>query len=162
MVQPPIPILPQDNDKPTQRLSEREPEAGSSLKPGDKTVETLNVHRGAIRVPSPDPSLISIDDSNNIRLGQNPDYAPLYHERYASRSPAPPQTLKGRIQASWRSNKGLALVLLAQLFGTLMNVTTRILEIEGNNGRHILSARYSRVVTDNLRQRLSSIPDSVR
>lgn len=41
-------------------------------------------------------------------------------------------------QQGWRAffekNKGLAYVLLAQLFGTLMNVTTRVLEMEGNNG----------------------------
>lgn len=134
MVQASLSTSLQNDDKSLQQLNEREPEAESSLKTGDKTDDTLTVHRGAIRVPSPDPSLVSIDDSNIIRFGQNPDYAPLYHDRYASRLPAPPRTFKGRIQASWTSNKGLALVLLAQLFGTLMNVTTRILEMEGNKG----------------------------
>ncbi|RYN29528.1 hypothetical protein AA0117_g5600 [Alternaria alternata] len=148
MVQASLSTSLQNDDKSLQQLNEREPEAESSLKTGDKTDDTLTVHRGAIRVPSPDPSLVSIDDSNIIRFGQNPDYAPLYHDRYASRLPAPPRTFKGRIQASWTSNKGLALVLLAQLFGTLMNVTTRILEMEGNkgNGYHpfqILFARMS-------------------
>ncbi|KAF2101083.1 hypothetical protein NA57DRAFT_24049, partial [Rhizodiscina lignyota] len=38
-------------------------------------------------------------------------------------------------QAVWVRNKGLALVLIAQVFGTLMNVTTRLLEVEGNNGK---------------------------
>lgn len=38
----------------------------------------------------------------------------------SSHSPVPPQgTWKGKIQASWTTNKGLALVILAQLFGTL-------------------------------------------
>ncbi|KAH6875299.1 hypothetical protein BKA58DRAFT_467113 [Alternaria rosae] len=148
MVQPLFPAFPQDDDKTAQRLSEHEIEAESSLKPGDKSDEALSVHRGAIRVPSPNPSLISIDDANIVRLGRNPDYAPLYHERYASRSPAPPRTLKEKIQTSWTANKGLAYVLLAQFFGNLMNVTTRILEMEGNkgNGYHpfqILFARMS-------------------
>ncbi|KAF2431928.1 hypothetical protein EJ08DRAFT_586544 [Tothia fuscella] len=39
------------------------------------------------------------------------------------------------MKAFWVRNKGLGLVLLAQVFGTLMNVTTRILELEGNNGK---------------------------
>jgi hypothetical protein len=135
MVQPLLSKSSQYDDKPLQPLNERELEAGSSLKQGDKTDDTLSVHRGAIRrVPSPDPSLISLDDSNNIRFGQNPDFVPLYHEGYTSRLPVPSRTIKGKIQASWTSNKGLALVLLAQLFGTLMNVTTRILEMEGNSG----------------------------
>jgi hypothetical protein len=111
----------------------------SSFKPGDKPEDSLNVVRGAIRAPSPDPSLISIDDSNNIRLGRNPNYVPGY--RHASRSPAPPRTLRARLQISWVKNKGLVLVLIAQLFGTLMNVTTRMLEMEGNDGEHGVGMR---------------------
>lgn len=34
----------------------------------------------------------------------------------------------------YERNKGVFYVLLAQVFGVLMNVTTRILEIKGNNG----------------------------
>jgi hypothetical protein len=130
----PLPSATSDHDKLTPHFNERELEAESS---GDKTENTLRINRGVIRVPSPNPSLISIDDSNNIRLGRNPDYDPLYHHRFVSRSPAPPRTVKGRIQASWKSNKGLALVLISQLFGTLMNVTTRMLEMEGNDGGSI-------------------------
>jgi hypothetical protein len=45
--------------------------------------------------------------------------------------------------ASWVKNKGLAYVLAAQVFNCLMNVTIRILEIEGNNGKgfHPLQVR---------------------
>lgn len=135
MTQSSPPKLIADDDKPTEQLQEHRLIAGSSLKPDGKAQDTLRVNRGAIRVPSPDPSLLSIDDSTNIRLGRNPDCVPLYHGRQPSRSPAPPQTLKGRIRASWTANKGLALVLISQLFGTLMNVTTRTLEMEGNNGK---------------------------
>jgi hypothetical protein len=130
----PLSSATEDHNKLTQHFSERELDAESSVKPGDKNEDTLRINRGAIRVPSPNPSLISIDDWNNIRLGRNPDYDPVYHERFVSRSPAPPRTIKGRIQAFWKSNKGLALVLISQLFGTLMNVTTRMLEMEGNDG----------------------------
>lgn len=134
-----------DDAKLIPQLTERalQPEMhadSSSFKPGDKPDDSLNVSRGAIRAPSPDPSLISIDDSNNIRLGRNPHYVPGY--RRASRSPAPPRTLRGRLQISWVKNKGLALVLIAQLFGTLMNVTTRMLEMEGNDGEYSAGMRY--------------------
>jgi hypothetical protein len=88
-------------------------------------------------VPSPDPSLLSIDDSNNIRFGRNPDYFPDQSgRRHASRSPAPPRTARGRVQAIWTRNKGLFLVLISQFFGALMNVTTRLLEMEGNDGKY--------------------------
>jgi drug/metabolite transporter (DMT)-like permease len=52
------------------------------------------------------------------------------------------------LAAAWIRNKGLAYMLLAQVFGVLMNVTTRLLEIEGNKGEglhpfQILFARMS-------------------
>ncbi|OCK81791.1 hypothetical protein K432DRAFT_325493 [Lepidopterella palustris CBS 459.81] len=113
--------------------------------------ESLTVpFSGGIRAPSPDTlSIISVDDLNNIRIGRNPDYLPVPGiGRHASRSPARPTTLKGKAAVFWMRNKGLALVLLAQVFGTLMNVTTRLLEIEGNYGKglhpfQILFARMS-------------------
>lgn len=120
--------------------SNNEPSSGiiALLKPGPKSdQDTLNVtFGGGIRVPSPDPSIISIDDLNNVRLGRNPDYLDVSDaRRYASPSPAPrPPSFKGRLAASWSANKGLALVMISQMFGTLMNVTTRLLEREGNNG----------------------------
>jgi hypothetical protein len=114
-------------------------EAEAADKPsGNKVEGSLNVRRGSIRVPSPDPSLLSIDDSNNIRYGRNPDYFPDPDgRRHASRSPASPQIAKGKLQAIWHKNKGLFLVLISQFFGTLMNITTRLLEMEGNEGRYI-------------------------
>ncbi|KAF2745742.1 hypothetical protein M011DRAFT_469410 [Sporormia fimetaria CBS 119925] len=92
---------------------------------------------GAIRAPSPNPSVISIDDLNNVRLGRDPDYLPAGDgTRYASTSPAPrPTSFSGRAVLFWNRNKGLGLVMIAQVFGTLMNVTTRLLEIEGNHGK---------------------------
>lgn len=43
--------------------------------------------------------------------------------------------LPAKIAQLYERNKGVAYVLLAQVFGVLMNVTTRLLEIEGNNGQ---------------------------
>lgn len=120
-------------------------EAEAAGEPGGNKLEgSLSVRRGSIRVPSPDPSLFSIDDSNNIRYGRNPDYLSEPHSRrHASQSPAPPQTAKGKLQALWYKNKGLFLVLISQFFGTLMNITTRLLEMEGNDGKSskVLSCR---------------------
>ncbi|KAF9693628.1 hypothetical protein EKO04_008495 [Ascochyta lentis] len=123
-------------------------EAETFDKPGGNKLEgSLNVTRGAIRVPSPDPSLLSIDDGNNIRFGHNPDHFPGQSgRRHALRSSVPPPTAKRRVQAIWTKNKGLFLVLISQFFGALMNVTTRLLEMEGNDGKgyhpfHILFAR---------------------
>jgi hypothetical protein len=42
---------------------------------------------------------------------------------------------RGTLGALWIRNKGAILVLLAQAFGSLMNVATRILETEGAHGR---------------------------
>jgi len=123
---------------------QRNADSSSLFKPGEKPDTSLNVSRGAIRAPSPDPSLLSVDDT--VQLGRSASH--VSGHGHASRSPAPRRTLRGRVHQSWVKNKGLALVLIAQLFGTLMNVTTRMLEMEGNDGKgyhpfHILFARMS-------------------
>lgn len=122
----------------SQQVSAYEAEASGKLG-GNKLEGSLNSACGTIRVPSPDPSLLSIDDSNNIRFGRNPDYIPSQSGyRHASRSPEPPRMAKGRVQAMWMKNKGLFLVLISQFFGALMNVTTRLLEMEGNDGKKMV------------------------
>ncbi|RYF39021.1 MAG: hypothetical protein EOO38_23915 [Cytophagaceae bacterium] len=106
-------------------------EVETAVKPGGNKLErALDIRRGSIRVPSPDPSLLSIDDSNNIRFGRNPDYLRSQSGHgNASRSPVPPHTAKAKLQSIWYKNKGLFLVLISQFFGTLMNITTRLLEM---------------------------------
>jgi hypothetical protein len=102
----------------------------------------LNVtFSGGIRAPSPSLSIISLEDfDSDVRTGRSLR-VPFENNsrRWDSRSPLgaplPSETLKGKLTAFWKSNKGLALVLCSQIFGTLMNVTTRLLEIEGNEGR---------------------------
>ena len=55
--------------------------------------------------------------------------------RLLSRSPAPsPRTWRDTIRLFWARNKGLSLVILAQLFGSIMNVTIRLLEVSGTSG----------------------------
>ncbi|PNS14551.1 hypothetical protein CAC42_2608 [Sphaceloma murrayae] len=59
-----------------------------------------------------------------------------------------PATWKAKAKAFWVKNLGLLYMILAQFFGTAMNVTTRILEIEGNRGKglhpfQVLFARMS-------------------
>jgi len=90
---------------------------------------------GDLRAPSPNPSLLSLEDAT--RRGRSPVYLGAPHgHRHASRSPAPlPKTWREKVQRFWTENLGLLLVLFSQFFGTLMNVTTRMLEIEGNNGK---------------------------
>jgi hypothetical protein len=80
----------------------------------------LNVPPGTsiLRVSSPDAfSEFSIEEDGRGRRGRS--LSPRRPGRgYISR-------LKDWGRAFWKRNKGLALVLLAQVFGTLMNVTTR-------------------------------------
>ena len=54
------------------------------------------------------------------------------------------QDCRHRAGSAWRNNKALVYVVLSQLFGTLMNVTTRLLEVDGNHGQgmHPLQVRY--------------------
>ena len=47
-------------------------------------------------------------------------------------SPPPPNTWRASAERFWQRNRGLWLVALSQLFGALMNVTTRLLELEGD------------------------------
>jgi drug/metabolite transporter (DMT)-like permease len=90
---------------------------------------------GPVRPLSPDTiSNLSIDEYEQIRPGR------LSRQldgdgRRISDSPAPPRGFRGKLQQFWIRNKGLAFMLLGQVFGTLMNVTTRLLEIEGNKGK---------------------------
>lgn len=87
----------------------------------------LNPHHGSnvLRVQSPDTlSELSIDDNGLLRPSRNSiQMQPL--GRINSKDAPPRKALKIRLREFWARNKGLGLVLLAQVFGTLMNVTTR-------------------------------------
>lgn len=73
-------------------------------------------------------------DNENERLTGGPS-AMGASPRGTSRSPASPRTWRGKWETFWSKNKGLALVMLSQFFGALMNVTTRLLETDGSHGK---------------------------
>ncbi|TVY86791.1 putative transport protein, partial [Lachnellula willkommii] len=72
----------------------------------------------------------------------------LPHSRGVSPYPAPstsePKTIKNAWKRFWARNQGLFLVSFSQLFGALMNVTTRLLELEGD-GMHPLQILFARM-----------------
>jgi hypothetical protein len=71
-------------------------------------------------------SNLSVDDRGRLII-----------ERLENSTPQPRLSrpnLRRYAATFWVKNKGLALVLAAQVFNCLMNVTIRILEIEGNHG----------------------------
>ena len=78
-----------------------------------------------------DLSTYAADDGDDNRLGRLLSGASA---RSKSRSPGPVRTRKDRFIVFWGRNRGLALVILSQLFGALMSVTTRLLETEGAHG----------------------------
>ncbi|KAL8681828.1 MAG: hypothetical protein Q9186_002060 [Xanthomendoza sp. 1 TL-2023] len=73
-------------------------------------------------------SIYSADNENERERGRLLAPSTL---RYPSTSPAPIQSWRARCIALWIANKGLVFVGLSQLFGALMNVTTRLLETTG-------------------------------
>jgi len=87
------------------------------------------------------PSLDSFSDFSTYSLDYHSDSErraaqPLVHReaRLHSRSPGPRETWKHSKDEWWARNKGLVLVIFAQLFGALMSVTTRLLETDGSHG----------------------------
>lgn len=56
---------------------------------------------------------------------------------------SPPQTWRDKAWDFWDKNQGLFLVTFSQLFGALMNVTTRLLELEGE-GMHPFQILFAR------------------
>ncbi|KUJ12049.1 uncharacterized protein LY89DRAFT_688522 [Mollisia scopiformis] len=54
-----------------------------------------------------------------------------------------PRTWKSALHQIWQQNQGLFLVTFSQLFGALMNVTTRLLELEGE-GMHPFQVLFAR------------------
>ncbi|KAI9811601.1 MAG: hypothetical protein M1827_005350 [Pycnora praestabilis] len=92
-------------------------------------------------------SMYSADNENERRFGRSNSYLPVLGQRHASLSPGPPKTWRGTFDVFWLRNKGLALVLLSQFFGALMNVTTRLLETENSEGQgmHPLQILFARM-----------------
>jgi hypothetical protein len=114
---------------------------------------------------------LSVDDSPRQHRKEQPSYNfasksgqwPSQHARYLSPSPAPSGRLPSEPRASfnppegrsfpsprqsfvhkfWARNKGAVLVALSQFFGSLMNLSARLLEFEGE-GMHPLQVLLMR------------------
>lgn len=116
-------LLKADHANPTAKTSHHQPYLDVPLQSAfARSSDTLS-----------DLSTYSADNENERRTGRLLNLSP--DGRLLSRSPAPlPRTWKGRILVFWASNKGLAFVILAQVFGVMMNVTTRLLELAGTSG----------------------------
>lgn len=78
---------------------------------------------------------ISTISSLGQSVGVSPFPGALSHE---------PKTWKKSCKNFWVRNQGLLLVLISQLFGALMNVTTRLLELEGE-GMHPFKVLFTRM-----------------
>lgn len=66
------------------------------------------------------------DDGRSLRTTSRASHIRRSH------SPIPPLSWTATAQTFWARNRGLLLVSLSQLFGALMNVLTRSLELEGS------------------------------
>lgn len=91
---------------------------------------------GPVRPLSPDTvSNLSVDEYEQLRPGR-PSRQLDGEGRSNDESIVPsPKGFRGKSHQFWIRNKGLAFMLMGQVFGTLMNVTTRLLEVEGNKGK---------------------------
>lgn len=131
----------EDGNRLQTNISNNAPQLQASIK--TKSLERSNSFLsaptlGPIRPLSPDTiSNLSYDEYEAIRPGRTPrQNQNQVRTPSQSQSPAPPtRGFRGALDRFWVRNKGLAYMLLAQVFGTLMNVTTRLLEIEGNKGK---------------------------
>ena len=74
---------------------------------------------------------LSPDTLSNLSIDE---YRQL-HKPFRPVLQVPATTWKGKLQSFWERNLGLLYMLVAQMFGTAMNVTTRTLEVEGNKGK---------------------------
>ena len=90
--------------------------------------------------PSKQPEATLLDPETFRRLSIS-TASSFPHSRNPSPYPLPP---KSKLGAFWQRNYGLFLVALSQLFGALMNVTTRLLELEGD-GMHPLQILFARM-----------------
>ncbi|KAK0353307.1 hypothetical protein LTR91_020671 [Friedmanniomyces endolithicus] len=87
---------------------------------------------GPIRPLSPDTiSNLSIEEYEQLQPRRSRTIEELQHAVIKR----PPRGWRAKLRAFYIHNLGLGYMLIAQVFGTMMNVTTRLLEVEGNKGR---------------------------
>ncbi|KAK0260943.1 hypothetical protein LTR91_002161 [Friedmanniomyces endolithicus] len=87
---------------------------------------------GPIRPLSPDTiSNLSIEEYEQLQPRRSRTNDELQHAGLKR----PLRGWRAKLRAFYIHNLGLGYMLIAQVFGTMMNVTTRLLEVEGNKGR---------------------------
>ncbi|KAI9849306.1 MAG: hypothetical protein M1837_004766 [Sclerophora amabilis] len=127
-----------EDDKASRVSAKPEPSFEDGLIPASPATTFAPAKPG--KVTSLDAARYSIETASGIsststeenRTGRTLSSLTLPFQRHVSRSPAPPKTWKDSWHRFWQRNRGVALVLLAQFFGALMNVTTRLLETDGD------------------------------
>ena len=108
-------------------------------------------------------STYSADNENETRTARLLNVSSA--RRLLSSSPAPlPRTWRERIHGFWARNKGLSLVILAQVFGVMMNGTIRLLEMSGTSGPgmhpfQVCPALSHTILPDTLGASLTSVTD---
>ncbi|KAG9239564.1 hypothetical protein BJ875DRAFT_83502 [Amylocarpus encephaloides] len=91
-----------------------------------------------------DSSLLDPEAFRRLSISTISSYNPQSRSVSPYHIPAGPRSFKTRCKEFWDRNYGLFLVALSQLFGALMNVTTRLLELEGE-GMHPLQILFARM-----------------
>lgn len=135
-----FPLSPAEADDDKQNLLRLDRDPSPSKSPGIKVSSPNGPHQSYLDVPLNAAFRPSIDTtfSDVSVLSENQRSGRLARQtttvRLPSRSPASPSTWRKSMRNCWIRNKGVALVLLAQFFGALMNVSTRILETAGAHG----------------------------
>ncbi|KAK2020511.1 integral membrane protein DUF6 [Colletotrichum zoysiae] len=127
--------------------------SGTKTRFGDTPETTDEAHR---RLSADSQMSWSHEHAKGLAILPDPDSfrgfsASSYQSGRASPSPGtshPPPTTQSpkhttKLARLWLANKGVFLVALSQLFGALMNLTARLLELEGE-GMHPLQVLFAR------------------
>lgn len=117
--------------KRSSQLSENSKE--SATKQNQTAIKTSS-SRQCLDAPSIDRSRTSNDTLSEVSSLSLDYQADNESHRPFTKSLAVNSRWRQRLDNGWARNKGLILVILAQLFGALMGVTTRLLETDGSHG----------------------------
>ena len=95
----------------------------------------LPVGDGSDSLLSPNPRVSTVFSDDGFGRQSASLIAQTDHQGLSFRPPVSiPRTWRARLTSSWARNKGLFLITLAQLFGVMMNVTTKFLEMDSIHG----------------------------
>ncbi|KAK2736009.1 hypothetical protein FQN57_000902 [Myotisia sp. PD_48] len=89
-------------------------------------------------VPSPGIPELSTNGAESSNLQQSSELQPSHDSALAdgvvAKLASTPFSLRQKFTDAWQQGKGMAMVMLSQLFGASMNVMTRVLELDGPHG----------------------------